>query len=696
MKLPVVIDPRYHDAVLFDLDGVVTDTASLHARVWAELFNEFLAGLPPHDGENHSPFTDDDYRRFVDGTHRYDGVADFLASRGISLDRGTPADAATLATVCGLDNRKHELFRRRLADGVPTFDSTVALARQLLATGIATAVYSASRNCERILEAAGVEDLFAICVDGVIAEGLGLPGRPDPAVLLETARRLQVRPDRSVVIENAEAGVTAGHNGGFGFVLGVDRTGHGRHLLECGADAVVTDLADVTVRTGDHRLSELRDALQCYPQLKTALTFRRAVVLLDFDGTLSAIADDPASARPTPGVAEALQSLAARCPVAVLSGRDLTDIRQRVGVPGLWYAGSHGFELSGPDGTHHHNDAAAPVADTLEHAAAVLRDRLKTIDGVSVEHKRFAVAVHYRNVRPKDIGGVVATVREVARSEDLRVATGRKVIELQPDIAWTKGKAVSWILQRIHGSDTAMLPIYVGDDLTDEDVFDTVRYDGIGIAVANTEEGDRPTAAQFRLIGPDAVRTLIEELADDVGTNDSARDSWLMTFEGYDRDAERLREALCVVGNGYIATRGCAPEASAGENHYPGTYAAGVYNRLDDEISGKKIDNESLVNLPNWLPLTFRIDGGPWFDIDDADLLSYRQWIDLRQATMFRQFRFRDAAPRTTTVTQSRFVSMHNPHAAALQITVRAENWSGTLEFRSLIDGTEHQRRTLP
>ena len=219
MKLPVVIDPRYHDAVLFDLDGVVADTAAIHAKAWASVVNDFLAGRPTDERENHAPFTDDDYRGYLDDEPRYEGLTDFLSSRGISLDQGSADDAATQATVCGLGNREHQLFRRLLADGVPPFESTVALLRQLHAIGVATAVYSAGRDCERVLEAAGIEDVFSVRVDGVIANGLGLPGKPDPAVLVETAHRLQVRPDRCVVIDDSEAGVTAGRNGGFGFVL---------------------------------------------------------------------------------------------------------------------------------------------------------------------------------------------------------------------------------------------------------------------------------------------------------------------------------------------------------------------------------------------------------------------------------------------------------------------------------------------
>jgi alpha,alpha-trehalase len=248
MKLPVVIDPRCCDAVLFDLDGVVTDTASIHGKAWATMFDDFLTVRRPHEGENHSAFTNDDYRRFVDGKSRHDGVADFLASRGISLDHGSPADDAMAETVWGLGNRKQELLLPLLADGVPVFDSTVALVRRLNRAGLATAVYSASRNCERVLRAAGIEDLFPVRVDGIVAAELGLTGKPDPAVLLETARRLRVPPDRCVVIEDAEAGVAAGRNGGFGFVIGIDRTGHRAALVEQGADAVVTDLAEVAVR----------------------------------------------------------------------------------------------------------------------------------------------------------------------------------------------------------------------------------------------------------------------------------------------------------------------------------------------------------------------------------------------------------------------------------------------------------------
>ncbi len=177
-------------------------------------------------------------------------------------------------------------------------------------------------------------------------------------------------------------------------MIGVDPGGRDDAVRDAGADAVVADLRDVAVRTGDRRMSQLPDALQA---LADGLADRRPAVFFDFDGTLSDIVDDPDSARPVAGATEALGKLAARCPVAVLSGRDLADVTKRVGVQGIWYAGSHGFELTAPDGTHHQNDDAAAAIPVLERAAGRLRDQLGEIPGVVVEHKRFGVAVHYRN-----------------------------------------------------------------------------------------------------------------------------------------------------------------------------------------------------------------------------------------------------------------------------------------------------------
>ncbi|MDX2815535.1 glycosyl hydrolase family 65 protein [Streptomyces sp. PA03-5A] len=164
---------------------------------------------------------------------------------------------------------------------------------------------------------------------------------------------------------------------------------------------------------------------------------------------------------------------------------------------------------------------------------------------------------------------------------------------------------------------------------------------------------------------------------------------WTWSYEGYDPAQERLREALCTLGNGYFATRGAAPETVAGPHHYPGTYAAGCYNRLHSTVAGRKVQNEDLVNLPNWLPLRFRIgDGGEWFAPDDGSLLEHRQDLDLRRGTLTRTFRLRDPRGRVLAVEQTRLVHMHDPHLAALRTVFRAEgHWSADLEVASALDG---------
>ena len=162
--------------------------------------------------------------------------------------------------------------------------------------------------------------------------------------------------------------------------------------------------------------------------------------------------------------------------------------------------------------------------------------------------------------------------------------------------------------------------------------------------------------------------------------------AWLLAYDGFDPATEGLREALCTLGNGFLATRGAAPEARADGVHYPATYAAGVYNRLPTTIAGQTLEDESIVNLPNWLPLTFRAEDGSW--LEAAELLEHRVELDLRRGVLTRLTRARDDAGRVTQVTQRRIVSMDDPHLAALETTIVPENWSGRLEVCSLLDGT--------
>lgn len=233
--LPSVVDWLASGAVLFDLDGVITPTAIIHEQAWAELFAD-------HD------YRPEDYLAHIDGKPRYDGVAAFLASRGIELPFGTHDDPPEAETICGLGNRKNAVFNRILAEGrLDPYPGTVAVLDILDANGIAQAIVSSSRNARRVLEAAGMGQRFAVIVDGTTAADEGLPGKPAPDMFGRAAELLGVAPSRCVVVEDAVAGVQAGAAGSFGFVLGVDRGGNRTALTDAGADQVVDDLAETIV-----------------------------------------------------------------------------------------------------------------------------------------------------------------------------------------------------------------------------------------------------------------------------------------------------------------------------------------------------------------------------------------------------------------------------------------------------------------
>jgi beta-phosphoglucomutase family hydrolase len=427
--LPWPVVREAFDAVIFDMDGVVTDTASVHAHAWKALFDE---ALPRLSAAPVAPFdADTDYRKFVDGRPRADGIRSFLASRGIELPEGghddTRADARGPSTIASLAARKQALFDRALAtDGVVALPGTLELLRRLRTQGISTALVTSSRNSAAVLTAASLTGLFDVLVDGNDAARLGLAGKPDPALFLEAARQLRVMPDRVIVVEDAEAGVQAAVAGGFGLVVGMDRSG-GERLRAAGADLIVSD----------------------------------------------------------PGELELL------------------------------------------------------LADGL----------------------------------PQWAGGT------------------------------------------------------------------------------------------------------------------SGSDPWLLRYDGFDPVQEGVREVLCTLGNGYWAARGAAPEAVADDVHYPGIYLAGVYDRVHTELGSRSIEDEHMVNAPNWLPLWFRVADGDWFHPGGAHLLAYRQELDLRRGLLTRVIRFRDDAGRTTRVTSRRFVSQAAPHSAVLDTTFEAEDWSGPVTVRSALDG---------
>ncbi len=504
------ISKSRYDGVIFDLDGVITRTAKVHANAWKQLFDEYLK---KHSNGNWRPFDkDSDYRLYVDGKPRYRGVKSFLESRGIDLPNGSPDDDADQETVYGLGNRKNQIFQKVLEkEGVEVYGPAVRLVREVLAGKMKTAVVSSSKNCRKVLEVTGISDLFQERVDGVDAETLDLKGKPSPDIYLVACKRLGIDPLRAVVVEDAISGVKAGRRGHFGLVIGVDRTGHTEDLRAAGADAVVKSLAAVRViNSVDDDQNIPPSALASTKEIISRIEGRKIVVFLDYDGTLTPIVNDPEKAFLPNSMLEVLKRVADSFPLAVISGRDLPDIRELVGMEEIYYAGSHGFDIAGPEGMRTQHQKGTRYLSSLDHAEKELKEKAKPISGARIERKRFSIAIHYRNVQEDEVASLKKVVEEVAgHHSDLRQSEGKKVLELQPKIDWHKGKAVLWLLDKLGLNKADVVPFYLGDDVTDEDAFKTLRDRGLGIVVMDKP---RPTAAQYRLNDPDEVEQFLTRL----------------------------------------------------------------------------------------------------------------------------------------------------------------------------------------
>ncbi len=518
-------------AVILDMDGVITRTATLHARVWKQMFDAYLAERGNRDRRIYMPFGDDDYTQYVDGKPRYEGVHSFLESRGIDLPHGMPDDPPAMETVCGLGNRKNELFHQLIRQtGVDVYEDTLEQLDRWKRQGLKLAVISSSRNCEEILTAAGVLDRFEVKIDGDDLMRLETPGKPAPDMFLQAAAQLGVEPEEAVVIEDALAGVQAGRAGGFAHVIGVARKGNAQQLKQQGADWVVADLREL----GDFSqliasASNAADsppplpALRHFDELTEQLRGRRLALFLDYDGTLTPIVDRPEDATLPGPMRSLLTELSEQVTVAIVSGRDLADVQQMVALENLVYAGSHGFDIAGPGGLQLQHAEAQALLPDLDAAEQKLQQRLASIDGVRIERKRFAIAIHYRLAAAADLPRIETAVGEVQREHPaLRKKGGKKIFELQPDVPWNKGHAVLWLRQTLQLDRPDVLTVYLGDDETDEDAFAAiVQADvGLGIIVGLPE---RPTAARYYLEDCEQLQRLLQALLELI-RGDKSRD----------------------------------------------------------------------------------------------------------------------------------------------------------------------------
>lgn len=412
--------------VVFDLDGVITRTASVHAQSWEEAFNQLLKHRAEKDNVSFQPFDRiHDYHNYVDGKPRFEGVLSFLKSRNIQLPPGTPEDEPSLESICGVGNLKNDIFQEILRrEGPEVFKSSVDMIKELMDRDIQVAIATSSRNCQLVLQLAGLEDLFEVKVDGVVSAKLELKGKPDPDIFVTAAKELGLTPGQCIVVEDAISGVQAGSAGNFGMTLGVARNVSGELLKRFGADMVVTDLSEITV-----------------------------------------------------------------------------------------------------------------------------------------------------------------------------------------------DEMVEWF-----------------------------------------ESG-------------------------------MATDDWFLSYYGFDPGDEKLRETLTTVGNGYLGTRGAYECECASYYFYPGTYIAGIFNKVPSKVQGREIWNNDFVNCPNWLPVMFKVGNGDFNSPLSMEILSYCHSLNMKEGVVERHMVVKDQVGRLTRVSSIRFASMADPHLCVLKFDFTPLNYSGKITIRSAIDG---------
>jgi alpha,alpha-trehalase len=340
--------------------------------------------------------------------------------------------------------------------------------------------------------------------------------KPAADMFLRAAGQLGVEPSEAVVVEDAIAGIQAGREGGFGLVAGVARKRAADQLRQAGADVAVHDLRQLDAASpatqAANRPQTRPTAIEHVDRIGRWLHDRELALFSDYDGTLTPIVRRPEEAALSEDVRSLLQALSERSTVAIVSGRDRADVEQMVQLDGLAYAGSHGFDIRGP-GIEMEHEGAKRALPELDEAEREARARIEPIQGARVERKRFAVAVHYREITDdSDVRRVEQAVDEIrAERLSLRKKGGKKIFELQPDVAWDKGRAILWLEKELGLDAARFVLIYIGDDVTDEDAFRVLqdREAGVGIRVAPPTGG---TQASYWLRDCEDVRQFLQSL----------------------------------------------------------------------------------------------------------------------------------------------------------------------------------------
>lgn len=502
------------NSLLCDLDGVLTQTAELHAIAWKHLFDEVLMQEAEKTKGAYQEFViATDYPEYIDGKPRLAGIRSYLKARSLNIPEGHEDDSEDAMTVHGLGKKKNRLFHELLdSEGVEVYPASIKAIEDWKGKGLKLAVVSSSKNCRSVLQSAGITHLFEVIVDGNVAQEKNLAGKPGPDTFLHAARLLKTEPGMAAVAEDAMAGIEAAKNGKFALAIGILKENNARLLRQSKADVVVKDLGEM-VFTGESlryplSFEKLEHACLCEHHIGKSLWSQEPVFFFDYDGTLTPIVAHPEDALLSSTTREKLKTLAEMVPVAIISGRDKDDVKKLVGLENIFYAGSHGFDIEGPGHVTHRLPQGDEIIPSVKKAIPLLQESLKGFEGVQVEPKKFAVAVHYRNTPKENWQQVQEKTRQIADDfPNLKTGEGKMVMEIRPNLDWDKGKAMQWVAGKLNVQSAKFHHFYAGDDLTDEDAFKALPENGTGILVGN-HEGD--TYADYRVDGPQEINRLLD------------------------------------------------------------------------------------------------------------------------------------------------------------------------------------------
>ncbi len=500
-------------AIIIDMSEVLIHTALISKNAWETVFNDLLKSK-----NIRRPFSDEDYYTYIDGKPKYERVQSFLDSRSIDLPFGSQSDPLNDNTVCNLEKKKSKLFSKMLKQGeIQLYEKALEKIKYWKEKGLKTAIVSSDETFKKALKASVIKNLFDVKIDGHASRKKGLKEKPEADLYIEAAKELGVAPELCVLFDDSVPGLQAGSKGNFGLVIGVNRRDNRKLLSENGADMVIDDFDELDLFNDPEIKAWFNQPIppfaSQYVKIGEAVYEKTPVLFLDYDGTLTPIVQHPEAAVISDEMQKVLNEGAEKFKVAAVSGRDMDDLKSRIKLDNIIYAGSHGFRISGPDGLfmeHEKSEEILPKLDNMEYKLYQVFSN--TIEGVQIERKRYAIAIHYRNARAEDIPFIKNKVFEATEnSEGFKIGEGKKILEIKPDIDWHKGKAVLWILDKLGMTDpNEYIPIYIGDDVTDEDAYEALKGRGIGIQVG---PGAEPTAAQFRLKNVYQVRIFLKELA---------------------------------------------------------------------------------------------------------------------------------------------------------------------------------------